>query len=908
MTQSTSLARVLLSTKLNPPTTTPSQVPRTSVWDLMRRASSVKVILIHAPAGFGKTTAMVQCRAHYEAAGVDSAWMTVDSADNDASRFLACLAAAVSKMTADHAVFAGDIKAPTFVSLGDIALDIMARLAAHTSPFVLFLDDFEALQEPTVVRLVREIIDNLPRRGQLVIGSRGVPDLGLGRLRARGQLLEIDAGQLRFSLDETTEFFTERRHIALPDVDLSQLQHKTEGWIAALWLASVALERRDGRSEFIARFSGSNQAVADYLAEDVLAAQPQHIRQFLLRTSILRHLNAPLCEALLPASGSAAILLQLEEANLFLTPVEGDEPSWRYHSLFSGFLRAQLARELPGELERLHCAASRWYEEQGRPVPAIDHALEGGNFEHVVRLLLLHAENLLEEGRMRMLSRWFAALPDQFLRSSQLLQIVHVWSVCFTRGPWESMALLDRSGCADTTDPQVLAHVLALRPMMLAMMDKTEEAYSMGNAALARLPSANAFADSALANEMAHLSAVMGQYQESRKLLDAARSRQGSSASTFNKMYSESVEGIIDLEEGQLRQAVARFRIAVSSTRSVSHRHTGGNAWAGVLYAGALYELNDLDQAEHLLHVYVPLAKNIGLADHMILGYVMMSRIAFHHGDIDQAFHCLTELEYLGHQRQLPRVVSSAKLERARVLLMQNNRHGAKDELDRANQPEVWQRVKRLRMPAHDVDYFELAELRWKIFLGDATDVVADVQQAIAEATSAKRHRRALKLRILLSLAFKQKGDLHSALSTMTAVLKDACPEGFLRLILDEGERTGALVRQVAQAQRADSSKGADPIFSVYIQKLLEGFGPASAAGAEIRLTQGNVALIEPLTAKEIRILSLLAEGYSNSALAEKLFVSDSTVRTHLRNINGKLNAQNRTQAVAVARQHGLIR
>ncbi len=900
MNESASFARSSLATKLNPPTTTPSQVPRSGVWNLMRASSSVKVVLVRAPAGFGKTTAMVQCRAQFEANGVDTAWMTLDGADNDASRFLACLAAAVSGMADAQPTGNGEAALPASLSLGDIALDIMDRLAAHSSPFVLFLDDFESVQEPTVLRLVRELLDHLPRRGQLVIGSRGLPDLGLGRLRARGQLLEIDASQLRFSMAETTEFFTRRRRLALPEDDLSQLQRKTEGWIAALWLASVALERREGRSEFIARFSGTNQAVADYLAEDVLARQPAHIREFLLRTSILRHLNESLCDALLPQGGSAAILRQLEEASLFLTPIDGEERTYRYHSLFSGFLRAQLGREMPGEPMRLHRAASQWYEAQGRPVPAIDHALKGGNFEHAAQLLAQHAESLLEEGRMRLLSRWFAALPDNFSHSSELLQIVHAWALCLTRGPWEAMELLQRSGCSATEDPKVLSHVLALRPMMLAMMDKTEEAYALGREALTRLPIANAFADSVLSNEMAYIFAVMGQYQESHKLLDAARRRQDGGASTFNRMYSESVEGIIDLEEGQLRQAVARFRIAVSATHAASYRHTGGNAWAGVLYAGALYELNDLEQAEHLLHVYVPLAKDVGLADHMIVGYLMLSRIAFHHGDIDQAFHCLTELEYIGHQRQLPRVVSSAKLERARVLLMQGNRQGAKEELDRANNREVWERVRRLRLPAHDVEYFELGELRWKVLAGEAKDATHHLEQAVADAKAGKRHRRALKLRILLSLAYQQQGDRRAALATMAEVLKRACNEGFVRLILDEGERAGALVRQLEQT----STSRDDPVFAAYLQKLLQGFGPASAT--EIDMPANNT-LVEPLTAKEIRILSLLADGYSNSALAEKLFVSDSTVRTHLRNINGKLRAQNRTQAVAVARRLGVI-
>jgi LuxR family transcriptional regulator, maltose regulon positive regulatory protein len=924
MIESSTLARAFLSAKLNPPTTTAAQVTRSAICELVRASTSVKLMLVRAPAGFGKTTAMVQCRDLLEQNQVNTAWMTLDSADNDASRFLACLAAAVASLTgessATHIVAPDEGKrAP-----GDVALDIMATLAAHPSPFALFLDDFEAVQEPTVLRLVREILDNLPRRGQLVIGSRGLPDLGLGRLRARGQLLEIDAAQLRFSMTETTEFFTQRRHLALPEEDLSQLQRKTEGWIAALWLASVALERRDERSAFISRFSGSNEAVADYLAEDVLAHQPPSIRSFLLKTSILRHLNASLCDALLPETDSAAMLHQLEESNLFLTPIEGQERTYRYHSLFAGFLRAQLAREMPGELLALHRAASEWYEARGRPVPAIDHAIEGGNFSHATELLIQHAESLLQGGRMRLLSRWFAALPESHARESELLQIVHVWALCFTRGPREAMALMERSGCSTSADPKILAHVLALRPMMLAIMDRTEEAYASGREALARLPVTDAFTASVLSNEMAYICAVMGDYRQAHRLLDEARQHQGADSSFFNKMYSESVEGLIDLEEGQLRQATARFRIAVSATHSATYRHTGGNAWAGVLYASSLYEMNDLDQAEHLLHVYVPLAKDVGLADHMIVGYTMMSRIAFHRGDVDQAFHCLTELEYLGHHRQLPRVVSSAKLERARLLTIQGNFSGAREELNRANTPEVWQKVSRLRLPAHDIEYLALGELRWQVFsenpdttsaaasamtAAPPSPTLATLEAAIEEAMAARRHRRGLKLRLLKSIALKQAGEHQAALATMKDVLKTAAAEGFMRLLLDESERAGLLVRQVETSLRAEQGAG-DPIFRDYLQKLLQAFGPSVLVEleSEAPAPASPAGLIEPLTTKEIRILGLLAEGYSNSALAEKLFVSDSTVRTHLRNINGKLNAQNRTQAVALARRLGMIR
>ncbi|MFI4940490.1 MAG: LuxR C-terminal-related transcriptional regulator [Burkholderiales bacterium] len=899
--------RAFLSSKLNPPVTPPSQVVRTKVNDLVRMSHGVTVILVRAPAGFGKTTTMVQCRAQFEESGIATAWLTLDGSDNDRSRFLAGLSLAVSQIVPQ---IVPQIASPTIPQMpgerhghpGDVALDIMERLAAHTSPFVLFLDDFEQVRDPVVLGLVRELIDLLPRRGQLVIGSRGLPDLGLGRMRARGQLLEIDAGQLRFSIAETVEFFTRCRHIALQEEDLSQLHRKTEGWVAALWLASMSLERREKRAEFIARFSGSNAAVADYLADDVLARQPAHLRDFLLRTSILHHLNAPLCDALLARSDSAQILNSLEAANLFLSPIDGEEKTYRYHSLFADFLRAQLRREMPDELLRLHGAASGWYEMQDRLVPAIDHALDGKNYPHALRLLEQHAEQLLEEGRMRLLTRWFAALPENSLRDSPLLQVVQVWALCLTRGPWEAMALLDASACMVSTDSAVCAYVLALRPIMLGMMDRSEEACKVGVEALSHFPLGNPFAESALANAMAAIFCIMGQYHESHKLLEAARSRQGS-PSFFNRMYSESVEGIIDLQEGRLRQAAARFRMAVGATHAASYVHTHGNAFAGVLYADALYEANALEQAAHLFHVYVPLARNVSLPDHMIIGYQRLARIAFCRGDIDMVFQYLTELEYVGRHRKLPRVVASAKLERSRILLLQGNKQASKEELQRANDQAIWTHAHGLRLLAHDLEYFGLAQLRWDIHFGDAAQAGQQLDAEIAAATASTRHRRALKLRVMKCLALKNSGALPAALATMREVLKVACKEGYQRLIIDEG--VGSLVRSLVEERREPGADRSDPIFSEYLHRLLQGFGPLAAEIEPAAAPHGMP--IDPLTPKEMRVLLLLADGYSNSALAEKLFVSDSTVRTHLRSINSKLNAQSRTQAVSIARHLGII-
>ncbi|MDP9606842.1 UNVERIFIED_ORG: LuxR family maltose regulon positive regulatory protein [Variovorax paradoxus] len=881
----------ILETKLNPPAFVATQVQRTAIGEEVASAA-VKLVLVRAPAGFGKTTAMAQIRERMEARGIATAWLTLDRADNDVSRFLDCLAEAVQRLGVEDP--RGSNSSP---------FDAVAALAAHESPFTLFLDDFERVQEPAVLGLMREIVEHLPRRGQIVIGSRSLPDLGLGRLRARGQLTEIDTDRLRFSLEETSAFFGLRQ--ALPPEMLSLLHRKTEGWVAAIWLASMALERHGTGTAtgFVERFSGSDRAVADYLAEDVLAHQPKEIRDFLLRTSILRQLDASVCQALCPRMDCAAILEQLAASNLFLTPVSGDGDAWRYHSLFADFLRAQLAREMPGEPARLHLAASGWYESHGRPVPAIDHAIEGGDHPHALNLLDSHAAQFLEEGRMRMLARWFSAIPEHQLREHPFLQPISLWATCFTHGPWDAMRQLEKSGCLDSPIAEVRASAHTLVPLLLAMQDRHDEAYEAGRQSLARLPTGLAFADSVLLNAMAHILAVRGDQHEARRLLDAARRQQGNSA--FNRMYTESLAGLFDLHEGRLRQATARLRMAVDSTHAVSYNHSHGNAWAGVLYAGAVYETNQLAQAERLLNVYLPLARDVGLPDHMILSHVMRSRLAFHAGDIDAAFQALTELEYLGHARQLPRVVAGAKLERSRMLLLQGNGPASHDELLRADDPALWQRELRQRLPAHDLDYLALAKARWEIAFGDARAALGVLDAELHAALAVARNRRALKLRVLRALALQRAGDLSAAVEQFGEVLQAASQEGFMRLILDEGPAVGPLVHRCAAAMQEGAT--IDPILADHLQRLLQAVGPMTGA-AEAEALAGGDAMTEPLTRKEIRVLQLLAEGYSNNAMAEKLFVSDSTVRTHLRNINMKLDAKSRTQAVAIARRLGVIR
>ncbi|CAN7243690.1 LuxR C-terminal-related transcriptional regulator [Pseudoduganella sp. LjRoot289] len=889
--------------KLNPPSVSSSQVERTAIHARIGGVPAARLVLVRAPAGFGKTTAMIQMRQRMEGQGAATAWLTLDQADNDASRFLSCLDTAVSHIVASEPPDAAAVR--PIATPRDVVLRLADALAGFQSPFVLFFDDFEHVQDPVVLGLVREILVQLPRNGQIVIGSRTLPALGLGQLRGRGQMLDIDASHLRFSLPEAGEFLQQRRQLLLQPEQLSALHQKTEGWVAALWLASVALERRSSYGEFIGHFSGSNQAVTQYLADDVLAQQPPALREFLLRTSILRYLDAPLCDALTGRSDSAALLRQLDGANLFLTPMDGEQATYRYHGLFADFLQGQLASEHPGLAGRLHLAASRCFASQGRPVPAIDHAIAASDTAEAVRLLACHAQELLAQGRIRLLTRWFDALPEAALHPHPDLQAVRAWALCMMRGPGEALALLERCERGQADSPATGVSIVALRPVLLAMMDDYEQASAIGGAALASLaavPAGDSFAHTVLTNAMADVYSVLGQYQQARKLLGAARQRQGASGA-FNAMYSEAVEGIIDLHEGRIRQAGARFRMALRASHEGSYSQAHGNAWAGVLHANALYEADDCAQAEHLLNIYLPLAISAGIQDHMISAHVTLSRIAFQRGDVDLAFQTLTELEYLGHRRNLPRLIAGARLERARVYVLQGHLDAARTELERADDRELWLRLKGLRLLAHDVEYLELGRLRCQIAAGRHAAALPLLDGEIAAARGASRHRRALALCLLRAVALYRNGDHRAAHAALGTLLRATCNEGAVHIILDEGPQAGALLRSYMAAPFQGRPDQGDPLLAEYLQRLLQGFGPATEADT----AAPAAALAEALTRQELRVLTLLAEGYSNIAIGEKMFVSANTVRTHLRGVNAKLGAGSRTQAVAVARRLGLI-
>jgi len=878
-----------------PPSDPSPLVPRSLLCARLAGDATTRLVLVRAPAGFGKTTAMRMARADLDARGVRTAWLTLQRADNHLPRLRQGLATALDGLT-----------------------------GAAGAPCALFLDDVDQITDADALALLRDTLEQLPGSGPRVLGTRALPALGLARWRAQGRLVEVGTEQLRFTPAESAAFFHRRGLHGLSPQALAQLQAKTEGWAAALWLASLGLERHGVHSDFVDRLSGSDRDLADYLAEDVLAQQPPALRAFLLRTSLLHELSLPLCQALLPRSDCAALLAQLEAGSVFLTPLPGSDataPRWRYHCLFADFLQAHLLQRHADEVPRLHLAAAAWYETAGRASPAIDHALAGGDVPYALTLLARHAEDFLARGRLRRLARWFDAVPEAALAPYPLLQCVAVWAVCFTQGQGPALARLERIAPHSAASPAVQAHAAALRPLLLSMMDRFDDAHACGADALARLPSCRPFADSVLTNTMASVTAALGLSGQAGQLLDAVRRQAGDNA--FVRSYTEAVQALLDLQDGRLRLAGERLRGVLG--RGSDSARPGDHAWAGVLYAQLLYDAQRLDEADQLLGLYLPMVRDVGLPDHMVLGHALRARIAALRGDADGAFALLTALEVLGHRRQLPRVAASARLERARLLLLQGRGEAARDELDRADDPALWARVQGQRLPAHETEDLAVGRLRWALHFGAADAALAAVDAALTRPASALPPRRWLLLQALRALALQRAGLSDAALDALRPVLAALQAEGSLRLLLDEGPAATALLQRwsarAAQAAQGAGDGVATTALLDHVQRLLDAAGaappdlpPPGAGRAATREAPGPADAAdaprtpaEPLTRKEVRILQLLAEGYSNAAMAATLVITDSTVRTHLRAINQKLGAASRAQAVAIARRLALV-
>lgn len=878
----------LVMSKLLPPQKPVPQEPRHALLSRLASRSPRKLVLVHAPAGFGKTTLLLQYLATCQQEKRRTLWLNLDAADNDLERFARHL----------QAGWNASMQHPPY------AAGLIEQLALCEQPFSILLDELEVIQAPDVLALLQQLLEYLPPHGELVISSRQIPALRLATLRARGQLLEISRGDLCFTLEETTRLLHARLPLELSAQDIGLLHSRTEGWVAAIQLLTLSLPQHAGPKALLRHCSGSHWELANYLTEDILLRLTPEQQEFLLASSVFEQFDAEACDWLMERQDSHEILAELLRGNLFLLRLDSQGKQYRYHRLFVSYLRNQLAQQ-PGDRNRhLQRRAAEWFIQQNRPIRAIDHLLLAGEPQAALELLEQHANTLLEDGRVRRLLRWFDQISEALVANYPQLRLSCVWALILNRRYAEATSHIE---ALKQSNPAEAVHARTLECLMLAMSDRIKDCFQACSELLPQLPTGHPLQLGILVTIQSHHMIAANRYDEARQLMVQATTQEKQIRNTFIRSISDYNEGWIDLLQGRLIQAQVRLQTSYrSSWREGQKGIPGGRAMIGVPLAEVLYEMNQLDKTRRLIGECLPYARQNGHVDALILSYVLLSRLATCEDDRETALRYLTELENIGQDLDLPRVWASARLEQARLYWLHGDLFLSERIVREVESLPLWQELAGYTLPAQDIETPEVMRWRLAIANGQAASVEEAIRQADRQAQQNIRMRRCLKLKLILAMALHAQDKSRPALQLITNALQLASNEGFFRSFLDEGTTLHPLLHLWhARQQRAPLPEGVNAGF---VEQLFQHIGgePQSILKAHAQPTQA-ASHTESLSKRELQVLHYVAEGLRNREIADKIFLSETTVKSHMRRIHSKLDASSRTQAVAIARQHGWI-
>ena len=891
----------LLPTKLVIPVAPPDTIARPRLNSRLERAGTRKLTLISAPAGFGKTTLL----SHWAARSPwPVAWVSLDSADNDPTRFWSYFVAALNQL--ESGIAGGVVALLTSQQPAPIssALDrLLAALASLSRDLVLVLDDYHLIDAEGIHEGITFLLDHIPARAHLVIASRVDPPLPLARLRVRDHLVEIRATDLRFMPEEAAAFFRVAAQLELPDDDLAALAERTEGWIAGLKLAALALQDREDRSEVLARFNGTHRHIADYLADEVLRRQDPALQRFLLETSILDRLSAPLCDAVTGRNDARKTLEWLDRANMFLVPLDEARCWYRYHHFFGEFLRERLRQEHDDGWITLHQRAARWYTANHLASNAIEHWLMAEDWEQAADVIdELARAMFLPDGERANLRRWLDQLPEPVLRARARLCVAHAWSLVWgddMEAAEQRLLSAEQVLVGSAVEAQHLhSEIAVLRSSAALRHDNAPEAIALARQAIQDLP-AGALALRGIASMnlgTAHL--LRGEFEAAGAALAKAVEWSEGGGYLRSALIATNNLAYVQVMQGRLRQAADTYRRAIRFTAmpdtGAVQRATGGEM-AYVGYGEVLREWNDLAGAESFITEGMALARQTHNDQVALAGYVELARLQQAQGDLRKALATIAEGVELGQTSRIAywSISRTVAATQARLFIA----HG---DVDQAG---VWAQERRL--PLHNTrarlidehyEYITLAQLLLaQQRPAEAVDLLLRLREVLDDAGY---HGPLIDILALQALSLARQDHHEQALLVLEEAATLAGPQGYVRTFLDYGRTMLDLLRNVAPARRASS----------YLRTLVAmADGTDPDAGSAAGTADLYPMRIEPLSRREQEILRLIAAGRTNADIAATLLVATSTVKWHAKQIYGKLGVHNRVQAVGLAREYGIL-
>jgi LuxR family maltose regulon positive regulatory protein len=906
---------VVLATKLHLPRPQPGLIPRPRLVEALGHGLAGSLTLLCAPAGFGKTALLADW---VRREGKPAAWLSLDAGDNDPVRFWRHAAAALDRVLPGTSARLGPLLGPPAPpSFEGPVTALVNELADRPGEdeLLLVLDDYHLLGSRPVHMSLGFLLEHLPPSLHLVLATRADPPLPLARLRARGQLTELRAADLRFTAGEAAPLVRQAAGADLPADSVAALTARTEGWAAGLQLAGLSLRGKQDPAGFVAAFSGSHRYVLDYLAGEVLERQPGEVRAFLLETSVLDPLSGELCDAVTGRTVSQAMLETIERAGLFLMPLDDVRGWWRYHQLFADLLRARLRQEQPARVARLHRNAAAWCEEHGLADDAVQHAVAAGDANWAARLIEQHFDTVcVSRGETATTQRWLSALPADLVSSRPRLLLAQAFLAAHSGGAEEVERSVDAAermaadvagepfepaaGRAGSLLVNVPAHIALCRSYLAYLRGDAEGVARFASRALAELGEGERMLDLAIRANLALAEWLRGRLAEAERALVSRiawwRTAGEPTVAIWGDVYELSQ---VQLARGRLDEADRTCQRALEiSTAGRPSVTAAGPAHVGL--GQAAYQRDDLDAALHHVSEGVALCRQLAYTPPLATGLATLAWIRQATGDPAGA------LDAIGQAMRAapgpPGLLNPVQAQRARLLLAHGDlaaaaRWAEERGLGADDQPDY------VREPEH------LVLARVLITQGQPAQALALLDRLHAAAVTQDRTGSVIETGALRALALAACGDEAGAVAALAEALTLACPHGYVRIFADEGAAMGALLDRLADAQRAGHGEaaGVPPDCVAQIQAAFE---PRRAApGTGTGAPAATPGLTEPLTARELDVLRLLAAGKTNQRIARELVVALDTVKKHVSHVLAKLGAANRTEAVARAREFGLI-
>ncbi len=896
---------MLLTTKLYSPQRTtarrqqPSRIPRPYLISRLRTGLHARLTLVSAPPGFGKTTLVADWvySDPFPTVNAQFCWLSLDEGDNDPVRFfsyvIAALQTVLPKLGAAAVALLQSLPSPKPEAVLTIIINELTNIP-HS--IILVLDDYHVISTPAIHTAVTFLVDHMPSTLHLVITSRADPRLPLARWRAQREMAELHTADLRFTAEEATLFLNTTMGLHLAAPDLAALEERTEGWIAGLQLAALSLQGRDDSSDFVASFAGSNHYIMDYLVDEVLEQLPQVTREFLLQTALLERMCGSLCDAVTGQSNGQAMLEQLKRANLFLVPLDDERRWYRYHHLFADVLRSRVQQIHPEQLSEWYRRASVWYEEHGFLPEAINEAWRAVDMAQVARLIEQHGPAIAFRGQIQTVLAWLDRLPEDLMRTRPVLYVYHAAGLMFmNRAVAAEKRLQDaeRAIVAGVSAEQaqiVRGQVATIRADLSRIIGDMASCIAFAQQALAYLPEVETAplklrAVAMLDNARAYrLTGTVTPADEA--LAVAMIERVAATGNTFAGLNSITNLAYLQRLQGRLRQARRTYEQALRfESKPQEIEFLFGNSYYYFGLGDLLREQNDLEGAERYLAQGAAQVKGEFTveAEVIMLGYTALAWLRQAQGAPDVANATLIDLLDLAWQRGFaPHLILRGEAVQAHLRLMQGNLAVA----------QSWARALHPDRKHGETAYLRETEtlVLARVLLAGGRTPEAErlLARLLLAAEAANRSNSVIEILVIQALALHARQNTPGALIVLQRALDLAEPEGYVRIFLNEGPFMAVLLRH-AQPQ------------SDYAGRLLDAFSATELAGLV------PFAQIEPISARELDVLRLMAQGASNQTIADTLVVALPTVKKHVSNLLGKLHVASRTQAVAQARQLGLL-